>query len=94
MFHSWIQENHATVTALRDVTPALAKAYLGNLIKREVSGRAVIDTIWNGGFLADLFTGSWFDVPDLDDTASRACRWAIGCAWVGIRASDSFKDKF
>ena len=37
MFHSWMQENHASVTALRDVTPALAKAYLDSLIKREVS---------------------------------------------------------
>jgi integrase len=37
MFHSWMQENHASVAALRDVTPALAKAYLDSLIKREVS---------------------------------------------------------
>ena len=37
MFHSWMQENHASVTALRDVTPTLAKSYLDSLIKREVS---------------------------------------------------------
>ena len=37
MFHSWMQENHASVTALRDVTPKLAKDYLDSLIKREVS---------------------------------------------------------
>ena len=37
MFQTWMQDNHANVTALRDVTPALAKAYLDCLIKREVS---------------------------------------------------------
>jgi integrase len=37
MFQTWMQENHASVTALRDVTPGLAKAYLDSLIKREVS---------------------------------------------------------
>jgi integrase family protein with SAM-like domain len=37
MFVAWMQENHASVTALRDVTPALAKAYLDSLIKRSVS---------------------------------------------------------
>ena len=37
MFHSWMQENHASVIALRDVTPALAKAYLDSLIKRKIS---------------------------------------------------------
>jgi integrase len=37
MFQTWMQENHANVTTLRDVTPALAKAYLDSLIKREVS---------------------------------------------------------
>jgi integrase len=37
MFHFWMQENHASVTALRDVTPALAKSYLDSLIKREVA---------------------------------------------------------
>jgi integrase len=37
MFHSWMQENHASITSLRDVTPKLAKDYLDSLINREVS---------------------------------------------------------
>jgi integrase len=37
MFHSWMQQNHPAVTALRDVTPALAKEYLDSVIKRGVS---------------------------------------------------------
>jgi integrase len=37
MFVAWMQENHASITALRDVTPALAKAYLDSLIERGVS---------------------------------------------------------
>ena len=37
MFVAWMQENHPSITALCDVTPAIAKAYLDRLIKRSVS---------------------------------------------------------
>jgi integrase len=37
MFVTWMHEYHGSVTALRDVTPALAKAYLDSLIERGVS---------------------------------------------------------
>jgi len=37
IYRSWMHENHPNVTALRDVTPELAKEYLDSLIKRGVS---------------------------------------------------------
>ena len=79
MFQAWMLENHASVTALRDVTPALTKAYLDSLIKREVSPatfnghlnvlRYIFKTLKDAARLAD---NVWLKFKPLDvQTQSR-----------------------